>query len=551
MSAPDSKISVPGPGELGRPCSGWPVWLKEGLLLAFLGLVAGIFQWGAGAYRQEFGGHPDEAAHFVTALMIHDYLASAAGSHPMRFAERYYEHYPKVALGHWPPVFYLVQAGWMLVWGVSRAVVLGLLALVGALTARLLAGTVARRCGWVGGLGAALLWLSLPLVQIHTGMVMADLPVTLLMLLAVVALGRFLDDGRSRDALAFGVWAGLAILTKGSAMSLALVVPWALVLSGRYAVLRRPALWASAALVAVLAGPWTAYFQSVNKEGWADTPWRQFVQQAVPYYLRVLAQEVGGLGIGLAMAGAGFWWLQRRHGDRLDGVSVSVLAMLPAILLFQALTPVGIEQRYLIPALPGLLVLIFLGIWGLAKKFRRLTWAPAGMATFLVWHGLTVFRLAGEPNSGFLSAARSLAALQEPAGTPVLVSSDASGEGQFIAALAILETRPGHRIHRSSKLLAQSAWTGKDYRPLAGDERELAGVLDRARIRSLAVDLAGESAALPPHRQLVGRLVRSLEPRLECAYRGPWRRRDREVPDQVRLYRLKDGDSWTSLVAAP
>ncbi|MFM7101174.1 MAG: ArnT family glycosyltransferase, partial [Verrucomicrobiota bacterium] len=271
------------------------------MLLVFLGLVAVAFQWGAGAYRQEFGGHPDEAAHFITALMIHDYLASAAGSHPMRFAERYYEHYPKVALGHWPPVFYVVQAGWMLVWGVSRAAALGLLAVVGVLTARLLAGTVARCCGWVSGLGAALLWLSVPLVQIHTGMVMADLPVTLIMLLAVIALGRFLEAGRARDALAFGVWSGLAILTKGSAMALALVVPSALVLSGRYAVLRRPVLWGSAAVVAVLAGPWTAYFQSVNKEGWADTPWWQFVRQALPYYPRVLVQQVGVLGIGLAV----------------------------------------------------------------------------------------------------------------------------------------------------------------------------------------------------------------------------------------------------------
>ena len=29
-----------------------------------------------GAYHAEFGSHPDEAAHYVTGLMVRDYLAS-------------------------------------------------------------------------------------------------------------------------------------------------------------------------------------------------------------------------------------------------------------------------------------------------------------------------------------------------------------------------------------------------------------------------------------------------------------------------------------------
>ena len=38
-------------------------------------LLLGFVLWGqlrSGAYVDEFGGHPDEAAHFVSALMVRD-----------------------------------------------------------------------------------------------------------------------------------------------------------------------------------------------------------------------------------------------------------------------------------------------------------------------------------------------------------------------------------------------------------------------------------------------------------------------------------------------
>src|SRR5207245_1427881 len=40
--------------------------------------------------------------------------------HPFQFALNYYAHFPKVALGHRPPLFELQQTAWSLVFGVSR-----------------------------------------------------------------------------------------------------------------------------------------------------------------------------------------------------------------------------------------------------------------------------------------------------------------------------------------------------------------------------------------------------------------------------------------------
>ena len=80
-----------------------------------------LLQWTEGAYQAEFGGHPDEAAHYVTGLMIHDYVAAGLPGNPMTFALEYYDHYPKVALGNWPPLFYVLQAGWTLLFTPDRA----------------------------------------------------------------------------------------------------------------------------------------------------------------------------------------------------------------------------------------------------------------------------------------------------------------------------------------------------------------------------------------------------------------------------------------------
>jgi len=76
-------------------------------------------QYQSGAYRVEFDSNPDESAHYVTALMVREFLASP-DTHPMAFAENYYLHYPKVAFGVWPPLHDLSLGLWMTVTSNSR-----------------------------------------------------------------------------------------------------------------------------------------------------------------------------------------------------------------------------------------------------------------------------------------------------------------------------------------------------------------------------------------------------------------------------------------------
>jgi predicted secreted protein len=97
--------------------------------------AAFFLQQSAHAYRTEIGAEFDDASHYVTGLMVRDYIAQGFPSSPSAFAQSYYAHYPKVGLGHWPPVFYVAEALWMLMFGNSIASVLVLMAVITALIA--------------------------------------------------------------------------------------------------------------------------------------------------------------------------------------------------------------------------------------------------------------------------------------------------------------------------------------------------------------------------------------------------------------------------------
>jgi len=137
----------------------------------------------SGAFTNEFGGSPDEAGHYVTGLMVRDYIASFQLNSPMRYAENYYIHYPKVALGHWPPFFYVVQTLWMLLFSSSRLSMIFLMAIITTLLSMTVFLVLKKELGSRLGIFSGLLVIAIPLVQQYSGMLMAETLVALLCLL--------------------------------------------------------------------------------------------------------------------------------------------------------------------------------------------------------------------------------------------------------------------------------------------------------------------------------------------------------------------------------
>src|SRR6202165_1195147 len=155
-----------------------PRVLGAASVIAVAGILLLIAVWLAsrgGVFRSELTRESDEPAHYITALMVRDYIAQGMSAKPLAFAKNYYLHYPKVAFGHWPPVFYVLQAAWMLVFGVSRTSVLCLMLVTTAMLGATLYTVVKRSDSWLAGLAAAALFICLPLVQAYSGVVLADI----------------------------------------------------------------------------------------------------------------------------------------------------------------------------------------------------------------------------------------------------------------------------------------------------------------------------------------------------------------------------------------
>ena len=166
--------------------------------MAFLVLIALAVctQHWIGAYQSELQG--DATGHYVSGLVIHDYVKAALSfqlTSPIHYLAWFHGHYPLVGIGHWPPVYYLVEAVWMLCFATSLTSVLMLSAVVTACTAWLVWFCLRRAFGAAIGYLAAGMVIIMPVVLRGTAELMLDVPVALACLAAAIAFARTLPPG--------------------------------------------------------------------------------------------------------------------------------------------------------------------------------------------------------------------------------------------------------------------------------------------------------------------------------------------------------------------
>lgn len=484
--------------------------LGHRLLLSLVGLFAFVvgLQWAGGAYRADFTGHDDEAAHFVTGLMVRDYIAAGLPAAPRPFAENYYFHYPKVAIGHWPPFFYLVQGIWMLVLPPSRFTIMLLMTSITAVLAWLLYFELRREVHELIALACAAILVAFPLVQAYTGAVMAEMLVALLVLLASLRFARYLESGRARDAVWFGLLASLAILTKPVGVVLAAVPPVGVLLSRRFELLKRLSFWAPAAIVMGLCAPWYFVVDRAFHQSWTqwggigvfEDPWRLEARQWHSQVGKVLFC-VAGLGF-LTILFSGL--RTRRIGPRWS-VAAGVLA---GFFAFRTWVGASHEVRTLLVAMPAFMMFAAKGMATAGQWFTRLRITP-GLAAACVVVLVAVsfvaerFRLVRRSPQGFAEAAAAVTSRQELRHSVILVSSLLGGEGAFIAEVALREPRPGRIVLRATKVLASSGWSGEDYQLRFHSAKEVAAFLESVPVGVMIWDRAPGSDAMKHHDLLM------------------------------------------------
>lgn len=496
-------------------------------LLIFALLMAAVvtLQWLAGAYSSELSGYPDEPAHYVTGLMIRDYIASGFATTPVQFAETFYIHYPKVAFGIWGPLLPTVEGVWMLLFSPSRASLLFLMALITALLAFTLARVVGREFGPYAGVGSGLLLISLPVVQLNACMTMADNLCALMQVWAFLCFGRYLDSQRRRDAVWFGLFACLSILTKINGVALVLLPPLALILSRRVALVKSRNFWIPAVMVLVIAGPWQYFsFRLVNGIGERQVSW-SIASAYFPMFLNILGPWL------LPFALAGFYdrVIRPFPAGKVEGLWAAAGAMPVAFWVFHAVVPsAGAEPRYTAAVVAPILMFFVAGVAWVASLVppRRLPLpVRAGVLALgaACVFAATTFSIPRKLSYGFSELAEELVNRPELRDTAWLISSGAQGEGMLISEVAMRERRPGHILLRSTKMLATVDWDGGRYESLLSTPEQSLAYLESVPVRLLIVDrnpgghpLAHQASLLkmlaqyPDRWQLIGTYPRAV-----------------------------------------
>lgn len=456
---------------------------------ALLWCAITLLQWRGNAFRAEFGDNADEPAHYVTGLMVRDYAAQGFPARPLEFARNYYLHYPKVSLGHWPPFFYIVQAAWTLTFSPGRASLMLLMGAITALLAALVGEMLQGEIDWPLRYGAGAIFISLPWIARFSRALMAEMLVALLVFLAVIAFGRYLDTERWQPAAWFGLACALAILTKGSAIQLALVPPLAVLLSRRPRLFVRFTFWMPALIVAAIAGPWYLLVPGAQHESIA-----RFGGVAFDHARLVTSLEFWYQMLGWPLAAAsvlGIWLCSTQK----KGIWPSSLAVILGAYLSRSLIE-AYEARHLLVNLPYFLLFAMAG----GQFLLRWTGRKLMLAAIMAFIAFNLYQVAPKHYYGYSAVAETLLARPDLTHSAILVCSSAEGEGMLISEVAMREARPGHLVLRASKMLASSDWMGAGYHPLFRDVTGTLAWVESVPAGVVVIDEAGQAT---PHGKLL------------------------------------------------
>jgi 4-amino-4-deoxy-L-arabinose transferase-like glycosyltransferase len=436
----------------------------------------------------------------------------------MAFAERFYAHYPVVAFGHWPPLFYVIQALWGLLAGsLSRASGLILIAALTSIISTVLYHTIGARFGQLYGLVFGALFATTPIVQVFTSSIMAEMPLTLFTFAATLAFARLLPAPTVSRALWFGVCLFSAISVKGdgwAVLALPLVVP--LLVRSPSSLLRKH-IWVPTVCGFLFSTLMTLVTLNMTKDGFnASSSGFARLRSALP---SLLGHQFTIIGIPLAICAClgilitVVWPLLK--GGPVNALAACNFTLLGSVILLHAVVPVNPEPRYLCMSIPSFLMFAAAGLnlvagW-LSPTAAVLRFScPLVVGTLITLSEIAHPHYAQHVNMGpFAQQVLNRAALSRSA----LFAEVASLEGGSFQ----------HAVIRAGKLIADSSWLGSHYRLLCSDPVQALVAVEAIPISAIVL-YTGRGTATG-HCQVLHRMVDAngtkwSRVRAEEVYRG-------------------------------
>lgn len=495
-------------------------WTFSSLLLVVLAI-----QLATGTYAKLLAGNYDEASHYLSSLMVRDYLASGLPGNPVHYAENYYLHYPKIAIGHWPPLLYLLNGLWLLLLPpVPASVFLFLAASAAGLATRIFWQVRRNAPEWAAWL-IAVCFLTLPPVVSSFIEVMSEIVLAWLVFEACRAFARWMDLPGVARGCWFGLLSSLALLTKAVGGGLAFLPGCAIVIARRRGLFLQPSLILAGVLSAGATLPWYLMAPGARHEatgskyagligvnpGTKSLPAAAEAQSGVAsleemaYRARrsLLAVPIlaGWLGPLLLVAVIGLM----RALNRGDRTAQAVAGLLLGFLVFRfVLVSAAWVPRMAIPMVAPLMCFVWTGRE--AFRFRYASHCLAGLLVCVCGYNLDAVPQKSGPPAG--AAIAWLTSDLPERYRMILVSGDGLAEGNVAVEIANHDRkRPGRYVVRASKVLAVTSMRMERYSAKATVEDDVLRLLDEIPVDLLVVQPPRKGAGL--HEVLLHRTIQA------------------------------------------
>ena len=263
-------------------------------------------------------------------------------------------------------------------------------------------------------------------------------------------------------------------------------------ISRRFDLLRRPSFWLPVPIVGCLAVPWYLLTYSLVSQGFRYAWGLHYVADATRGNSIALLAAVGPVLLAAGLCGwvAVVWSAHRPKGDQ---VMTCVAALFAAVLIFQSVVPADIQDRYLEPGLPPLLILAGAALrYVLDRIWCRLPAALGRMrvlTTTLLAIALAasmippVVSVPPKTELGFTNAASLVWQHVDPHNPVALVVARQSVEASAVAELATHDPHwPSLFAVRGSRLLGGGGYNNSDYKPRFDTATEVMAAIDAYRI---------------------------------------------------------------------
>ncbi|MEP9369360.1 hypothetical protein [Xanthobacter sp. VNH20] len=468
------------------------------IFAAFLMVLLALQQRASGAYFAEFSAtEAQEAGHYVTGLLFADY-ARAHFPPLFAFIETFFLHYPRVALGLNPPLYYLLEGAWFLAVSPSTPAALVLPCLMAAILVVSAGFVTAGRLGPLPGVAVCAVLLALTALREAILVVSLDMPAALLAFLAALAFWRYLETGGWDAAAGFGLLASAAMLTDFGMVALILLPPLGVLVARRLPLMRRAGFYLPYALMLVLAGPWIVGTYPLVAGHFAGGWGLGFARIAAPFYGTALTAGLTSLILALAGFGALSALLAGwRDGAARSSLFAALAALAGSVLLGCLMVPLAPDARHLLPAVAPLVMLAAYGgmsLIGLVTTgWPTLSGLMVSMVMLLAALPALLTPLSKAP-IGMIPAARAI--LERGAAAPlILVAADEKGEGALIAAVAQHDVARTAFVVPARRLLAPVPAPGTD-------GQATARMLSDSGVAFLVLETTPAAAAVPQTAQV-------------------------------------------------